>query len=66
VTIFQGGAQIGQFLVSAAAGSPALDIWSVFGFTLTATPTGQIAITPVQQLTSTPPTLTGFVYPPKR
>lgn len=65
VTVFQGGAQIAQFLASAATGSPTLDIWSVFSFTLTATASGQIAITPVQQFTSTAPTLTGFVRTPK-
>lgn len=55
VTVFQGGVQLAQFQVSAAVGSPALDIWSVFSFTLTATPTGGIVITAVQTIVSTAP-----------
>ena len=57
ITVFQGGVQLAQFLVSAATGSPALVLWSVFSFTLTATPTGGIVITPVQQFVSTAPTI---------
>ncbi len=66
VTVFQGGSQIAQYLVGAASGDPASSYWSVFGFTLTATPTGGIVITPVQAFTNTAPTLAAFVPPPKR
>ena len=66
VTVFQGGAQIAQYLVGGATGSATLPYWSVFGFTLTATPTGQIVITAVQTFTSVAPTLVGLVLPPKR
>jgi hypothetical protein len=59
VSVFQGGAQIAQFLVSAATGDPAEEIWHVFDFTLTATASGQIAITQVQAFTTTSPTLLG-------
>lgn len=57
VSVFQSGAQIAQFPASAATGNPAEDIWHVFDFTLTATVTGQIAITTVQAFTSSSPTL---------
>jgi hypothetical protein len=55
VSVFQGGAQLARFAASSASGSPAAPNWSVFSFTLTATPSGQIAITPVQQFTSSTP-----------
>ena len=57
ITVFQGGAQLAQFQVSAATGNPALDIWSVFSFTLTATPSGGIVLTPIQQFVSTAPSI---------
>ncbi len=66
VTVFQGGTQIAQYLVGGATGTPTLAYWSVFGFTLTATPTGQIAITPVQTFTSVAPTMPELALPPKR
>lgn len=66
VTVFQGGVQIAQFLVGGATGTPTLPYWSVFGFTLTATPTGQIVISTVQTFTSVAPTLPGLELPTKR
>jgi hypothetical protein len=56
VTVFQSGAQLAQYLVGGAAGLPASQFWNVFSFVLTATPSGQIAITTVQQFTNTAPT----------
>lgn len=55
VTVFQGGVQVAQFRVGNATGSPTLDIWHVFNFTLSATPTGNGSITPVMVLTGTAP-----------
>ena len=55
ITVFQGGVQLAQYPVSAATGNAALLIWSVFTFTLLATPTGSPVLTPVQTFTSTPP-----------
>lgn len=66
VTVFQGGAQIGQFLVGGASGTPTNIYWSVFGFTLTATPTGQIVISTVQTFTNVAPTMPGLELPAKR
>lgn len=63
VTVFSSGAQVAQYQVGGASGSPTSDYWSVFGFTLTASGAGS-SITPVQQFTNTPPTL-GLVLPPK-
>ncbi len=65
VTVFQSGAQIAQFSASNAAGSPALREWYVFNFTLTATTTGQIAITPVMQFTGTVPNVDRVTLPAK-
>jgi hypothetical protein len=65
VTVFQSGAQIAQFLQSTATGSPAATTWSVFTLVLTATPTGQPVITPVQQFTNTLPTGLAAVRIPK-
>lgn len=53
VGVFQGGAQLGQFPVSAATGTGLW--WRVFNFTLQATANGSIAITPVQTIGSTAP-----------
>jgi hypothetical protein len=67
VSIFQNGAQLAQFLVGGATGGAASANWSVFSFVLTGTPTGQIAITTVQQFTNASPS--GAVMsalPPKR
>lgn len=55
ITVFQGGIQIGQYLASAATGSASSAIWSVFTFTLLATPTGSPVLTPVQVFTNTAP-----------
>ncbi|MDH4066789.1 MAG: carboxypeptidase regulatory-like domain-containing protein [Acidobacteriota bacterium] len=49
VTVFASGTQVAQYSVSAATGSPAERIWSVFQFTLTASGAGS-SITPVQTL----------------
>lgn len=49
VTVFAAGAQVAQYNVSAATGSPAERIWSVFGFSLTPSGAGA-SITPVQQI----------------
>ncbi len=64
VTVFASGAQVAQYQVGGASGSPASDYWSVFGFTLTASGAGA-SIAPVQQFTNTPPTLAGEVLRPK-
>jgi hypothetical protein len=53
--VFQGGVQIAQYVALAAAGSPAELNWLVFNFTLTATPSGQVAITPIQQFAASAP-----------
>lgn len=66
VTVFQGGAQIAQFQSSGAAGNPALREWYVFNFTLTATATGQIAITPVMQFTGVAPAAAGLIAKPAK
>jgi hypothetical protein len=55
VTVFQSGTQLTQFRASAASGTPTNPIWAVFTFTLTATTSGQIAITPIQQFRTSPP-----------
>lgn len=65
VSVFQGGVQLAQFLVGGAAGTPSSPYWSVFGFTLTATPTGGIAITTVQTFTGVAPTF-GEFHPPSK
>jgi hypothetical protein len=57
VTVFQGGAQLAQFAVSGASGTPSADNWLVFRFTLTATASGQIVITPIQQFVAEGPVL---------
>ena len=54
-TLFQGGVQIAQFASTTASGNPGAVVWYAFNFTLTATATGQIAITPVQQFIDLPP-----------
>ncbi len=65
VTVFQGGLQIGQFLVSAASGTASSQYWTVFSFTLTATPTGAIAITTDQLFTNIAPARDASPLPPK-
>jgi len=64
VTVFAAGAQVAQYSVGAATGSPTSAYWSVFGFTLTPSGAGA-SIAPVQQFTGTPPTLVGVTFPPK-
>jgi hypothetical protein len=67
VTVFQNGVQLAQYLVGGATGVSTSPNWNVFSFVLTGTPTGQIALTTVQQFTSTSPS--GAVMsalPPKR
>lgn len=66
VTVFQSGVQLQQFTVSAASGSRASLWWSVFRFTLTATSSGQITITPIQQLGAAEPTAASSSLPAKR
>lgn len=63
--IFQGGAQIAQFMVNNATGDPGAVVWYVCNVTLTATVTGQIIITPVQQFIDTPP-VAPRKLPPKK
>jgi hypothetical protein len=65
VTVFQGGSQIAQYVSSGATGGPTALYWSVFNFTLTATPTGNIVLAAVQTLTNTAPTAPGEVLRPK-
>jgi uncharacterized protein YfaP (DUF2135 family) len=52
ITLSQGGVQIGQFAANAASGNPASPQWSVVNFTLAASPSGRIAVTPIQQFIS--------------
>ena len=49
VVVFQGGVQLVSYVASLAAGSPAAAYWLVFNFTLTASATGAITLTSVQQ-----------------
>jgi hypothetical protein len=64
VTVFASGAQVAQYNVASATGSPTLDYWSVFGFTLTPSGAGA-SIAPVQQFVTTPPTIAADPMPPK-
>lgn len=65
VAVFQSGAQIANFLASGATGDPTFRVWYVFDFTLTATPTGGIVITPKQVFQGSIPTLPSFTPPAK-
>lgn len=64
VTVFAGGSQVAQYPVGSATGDPAQRIWSVFGFTLTASGAGA-SITPVQQFMADASAPTFGPFPPK-